>query len=43
MVFGSVMASFVVEEFSLDRLRRLSSDEIQERYAAFQAMVTCET
>jgi sugar/nucleoside kinase (ribokinase family) len=42
MVFGSVMASFVVEEFSLDRLKRLSADEIQARYAAFQAMMAFE-
>jgi sugar/nucleoside kinase (ribokinase family) len=42
MVFGSVMASFVVEEFSLDRFKRLSADEIQVRYAAFQAMMAFE-
>ncbi len=42
MVFGAVMASFTVEDFSLERLKRLGSGEIEERYAAFQAMVTFE-
>jgi sugar/nucleoside kinase (ribokinase family) len=36
---GSVMASFTVEDFSLDRLRRLSLDEIAERYTAFQELI----
>jgi sugar/nucleoside kinase (ribokinase family) len=39
MVFGSVMASFTVEDFSLERLKRLDPNEITDRYAAFQAMV----
>ncbi len=42
MVYGAVMASFTVEDFSLERLRRLNPSEIEERYAAFQAMVTFE-
>lgn len=42
MVFGAVMASFTVEDFSLERLKRLDAAEIQERYAAFQAMVRFE-
>jgi sugar/nucleoside kinase (ribokinase family) len=33
IVLGSVLASFVVEQFSLDRLRTLTSDEIRARYA----------
>ena len=42
MVYGAVMASFAVEDFSLERLKRLAPDEIQQRYAAFQSMVTFE-
>lgn len=34
IVLGSVLASFVVEQFSLDRLRALGADEIRARYAA---------
>jgi sugar/nucleoside kinase (ribokinase family) len=33
MVVGSVVASFTVEQFSLDRLRTLTSAEIKARYA----------
>jgi sugar/nucleoside kinase (ribokinase family) len=35
MIYGSVMASFSVEAFSLDRLSTLRDDEIQARYRAF--------
>jgi hypothetical protein len=42
MVFGAVMASFTVEDFSLERLKRLKTEEIEERYGAFQAMVNFE-
>ena len=42
MVFGAVMASFAVEDFSLERLKRLSSSEIEQRYGGFQTMVTVE-
>jgi sugar/nucleoside kinase (ribokinase family) len=38
MIYGSVLASFAVEEFSLERLRHLSSEEIDERYEAFKLM-----
>ncbi len=31
-VFGSVMASFVVENFSLERMRNLINEDISERY-----------
>ena len=37
-VFGSVMAPFTVEDFSLDRLRSLSWPEIEERFRLFQAL-----
>ena len=40
VVYGSVMASFAVEDFSLRRLTRLRPEEIEERYKAFQDMVT---
>lgn len=36
VVMGSVMASFDVEAFSLDRLRTLTYPEIVERYKAFR-------
>ena len=35
-VVGSVMASYQVEDFSLNRLKRLTEPEIRERYARFQ-------
>ena len=37
-VFGSVMASFTVEDFSLGRLRRLTWPEIEDRFRRFQAL-----
>lgn len=36
VVCGSVMASFQVEDFGLDRLRRLTHTEIDRRFAAFK-------
>src|SRR5574338_1669555 len=33
IVLGAVLASFTVEQFSLDRLRTLTADEIRARYA----------
>jgi len=41
-VFGSVMASFTVEDFSLDRLRRVSWQEIEARFRKFQALTAFE-
>ncbi|HEY6804315.1 MAG TPA: PfkB family carbohydrate kinase [Pyrinomonadaceae bacterium] len=38
MIFGSVMASFNVEEFGTDRVRRLTHEEINERFKAFKKM-----
>jgi len=38
MVYGSITASFGVEEFSLDRLARLDRVEIEERVAGFKEM-----
>ena len=37
-VVGSVMASYQVEDFSLDRLIRLTEPEIRDRYARFQEL-----
>jgi sugar/nucleoside kinase (ribokinase family) len=38
IVLGGVLASFAVEEFSLDRLTRLTTAEIRARYAEFQRL-----
>ena len=38
MTYGSVMASFNVEEFGTERVQRLTLDEINERFAAFKRM-----
>ena len=38
MIYGSVIASFCVEAFSLERLRTLTRDEINARYGAFREM-----
>ena len=38
MIYGSVLASFCVEAFSLDRLRDLTMEQINERYEAFKLM-----
>lgn len=39
MIVGSVLASFNVEKFSLDRMRDLTMDEIRERYGSFTRLV----
>lgn len=38
IIFGSVMASFNVEKFSLDRLKQLTYTEIKLRYKEFKEM-----
>jgi len=38
MIYGSVLASFCVEAFSLERLRRLTMKEIEQRYETFKLM-----
>jgi sugar/nucleoside kinase (ribokinase family) len=38
LVYGSVMASFAVEEFGLARLLRLTREEIDARYGEFKSM-----
>lgn len=42
MIYGSVMASFCVEAFSLDRLRALGPKEINERFRAFRDLTRFE-
>ena len=41
-VAGSVMASFQVEDFSLERLRRLTKPEIHDRYERFRELTRFE-
>ena len=43
MTYGSVMASFNVEEFGTERVRRLSHDEINRRFEEFRSMTHIET
>jgi sugar/nucleoside kinase (ribokinase family) len=38
LVYGSVMASFAVEEFGLSRLLRVQPEEIETRFKEFKAM-----
>jgi sugar/nucleoside kinase (ribokinase family) len=38
VIYGSVLASFSVEAFSLERLRTLTMEEIRARYSVFRAM-----
>jgi hypothetical protein len=42
IIFGSVLASFAVEKFSLDRLREITLADIQERYRDFRALTHFE-
>jgi sugar/nucleoside kinase (ribokinase family) len=38
LIYGSVMASFVVEDFGLRRLLAVTTDEIQKRFDEFKSM-----
>jgi len=42
MIFGSVMASFNVEEFGTARVQRLTHEEINKRFRAFKQMTHFE-
>jgi sugar/nucleoside kinase (ribokinase family) len=42
VIYGSVLASFNVEAFSLERLRTLTMEEIRARYELFRAMSAFE-
>jgi hypothetical protein len=36
VIYGSAVASFTVEAFSLDRLRNLTVKEVEDRYREFR-------
>jgi sugar/nucleoside kinase (ribokinase family) len=38
VIYGSVMASFNVEDFSLGRLKTLTCDEVEKRFASFKQL-----
>jgi len=38
VVYGSIMASFCVEDFSLNRMKKVTPAEIQERYRRFREL-----
>jgi sugar/nucleoside kinase (ribokinase family) len=42
MAYGTVLASFNVEEFGTERVARLSRDEVEERYAELRSMTHFE-
>jgi len=42
MVYGSVLASFTVEDFSLNRLARLDTRDIDRRYKEFEDLIRLE-
>lgn len=42
IVMGSVMASFTVEEFSVDRLARVTRDELRARFETFRRLTHFE-
>jgi sugar/nucleoside kinase (ribokinase family) len=41
-VYGSVLGSFVVEDFGTERVQRLTREEIDERFAEFREFMTFE-
>ena len=42
MIFGSVMATFNVEEFGTERVQRLSHQEINQRFSDFKQFTNFE-
>ena len=42
IIFGSTLASFTVEKFSLDRLREITIDDVYARYREFKALTHFE-
>ncbi len=42
VIYGSVLASFTVEDFSVNRLAKLTKDEIEARYLAFMNLSNIE-
>ncbi|MEZ4272683.1 MAG: PfkB family carbohydrate kinase [Myxococcota bacterium] len=43
VIMGSTLASFAVEDFSLDRFRNLHAEEIKDRFKAFRDLTHFET
>src|ERR1051325_1322749 len=42
IIFGSVLASYTVEKFSLDRLREIGIEDVRARYQQFRALTAFE-
>jgi len=42
MTYGSVLASFNVQEFGTERVARLTRDEIDERFERFREITALE-
>lgn len=42
MAWGTVMASFTIEAFGLERLQRLTAGQVDDRYRAFRSMIAFE-
>ncbi|MEA3505883.1 MAG: PfkB family carbohydrate kinase, partial [Elusimicrobiota bacterium] len=40
IIYGSVMASFNVQDFSLERLKKLSQDDINNRFQEFKDLTS---
>jgi len=43
MTYGSVLASYNVEEFGVERVQRLTREEIEDRYAEFRHMTAIDS
>ncbi len=43
LIYGSAMASFCVEAFSLDKIKNISEEELKDRLQAFKNLVHFET
>ena len=39
LVIGGIMASYIVEDYSIQRMKKVTKDDIQKRYTHFQHMV----
>jgi sugar/nucleoside kinase (ribokinase family) len=42
MIYGSVLGSFAVERFGIDRLREITAEQIEERVQVFREMTSFE-
>ncbi len=42
VVYGCVVASFTVEDFSINRLSKLKEDELNTRHTAFMSLTNVE-